>query len=186
MFRDCLFRRTRLASRTYFGNVRFERCVFDQARMHDHIHTFQAEFDDCTFLGRVRAVNFWGGLREDQDLLGRDRNEFAGNDFTGAEVSWVAFNGIDLLAQRFPGPPDHALLDRVSVRAAAAAAIVDGWPDPAHRDEGRFDLEFLASNALERNGDRALLHRSELGRRLPPELRDQLFDALAAQTQIRQ
>ncbi|MED7924278.1 hypothetical protein SMD20_08545 [Nonomuraea sp. LP-02] len=51
-------RRTRFAEYTFFGNVRFERCVFDRSRLRQQTATFDAEFVDCVFIGRVRAMNF--------------------------------------------------------------------------------------------------------------------------------
>lgn len=60
VFRGSVFRRTRFAPSTFFGNVRFERCTFDRSRLRDQTSTFEAEFVDCVFLGRVRNINFWG------------------------------------------------------------------------------------------------------------------------------
>ncbi|MEU7831512.1 hypothetical protein [Nonomuraea sp. NPDC049129] len=182
VFRDCVFRRTRFAPLTFFGNVRFERCVFDGSRLRDQTSTSEAEFVDCVFLGRVRDVNFWGRPTHDQAALGRDRNDFTGNDFTGAELDGVAFRHIDLRAQRFPGLPGYALLDRVSARVEAALPVVERWPDPRHREKARFSLEFLAERALEYNDDHRLVSPSELGRKLPPALREELFEALRGTT----
>jgi uncharacterized protein YjbI with pentapeptide repeats len=91
VFRDCVFRRTRFAPLTFFGNVRFERCIFDRSRLRDQTSTFAAEFVDCVFLGRLRNLNFWGRPTDHQAALGRDRNDFTGNDFTSAELDDVAF-----------------------------------------------------------------------------------------------
>ncbi|MEU7747094.1 hypothetical protein [Nonomuraea sp. NPDC049158] len=182
VFRDCVFRRTRFAPYTSFGNVRFERCVFDGSRLRDQTSTSDAEFVDCVFLGRVRDVTFWGRPTRDQAALGRDRNDFTGNDFTGAELDGVAFRHIDLRAQRFPGLPGYALLDRISARAAAALPLVERWPDPHHRKQARFSLEFLMERALTDNDDHALVSPSRLGRKLPPALREELFEALRGTT----
>ncbi|MCA2225693.1 pentapeptide repeat-containing protein [Nonomuraea aurantiaca] len=182
VFRDCVFRRTRFAPYTSFGNVRFERCVFDGSRLRDQTSTSEAEFVDCVFLGRVRNVTFWGRPTHDQAALGRDRNDFIGNDFTGAELDDVAFRHIDLRAQRFPGLPGYALLDRISARVEAALPLVERWPDPRHRNQARFSLEFLAERALEDNDDHALVNPSKLGRKLPPALREELFAALRSTT----
>jgi uncharacterized protein YjbI with pentapeptide repeats len=177
VFRDCVFRRTRLASWTFFGNVRFERCVFDRSRLRDHTATSEAEFVDCVFLGRVQNVNFWGRPTDHQKALGRDRNDFTGNDFTGAELDYVAFHHIDLRAQRWPGLPGYALLDRISERVEAVLPLVARWPDAQHRKQARFSLEFLAGSALGQNGDQALVSRADMGRKLPPALREELFEA---------
>ncbi|MER6946456.1 hypothetical protein ABT294_20720 [Nonomuraea sp. NPDC000554] len=177
VFRDCVFRRTRFAQSTFFGNVRFERCVFDRSRLTDQTSTFEAEFVDCVFLGRVRNVNFWGRPGDHEAALGRDHNDFTGNDFTGAELDDVAFHHIDLQAQRLPGLPGYALLDRISERVEAVLPLVERWPDARHRQEAGLSLEFLADGALARNDNQALVSPSNMGRKLPPALRQELFDA---------
>ncbi|MCK2215373.1 hypothetical protein MF672_016485 [Actinomadura sp. ATCC 31491] len=178
VFRDCVFRRTRFAEHTFFGNVRFERCVFDRSRLRQQTATREAEFVGCVFLGRVRDVNFWGRpAGRDQAVLGRARNDFTGNDFTGAELDGVAFHHIDLRAQRFPGLPGYALLDRVTERARAVLPLVDAWPEERHRREARLRLRFLVATASAQNDDEALVSPSALGRKLPPALREELFTA---------
>ncbi|WP_432926831.1 pentapeptide repeat-containing protein [Microbispora sp. CA-135349] len=177
VFRDCVFRRTRFAPRTFFGNVRFERCVFDRARLRQQTFTTEAEFVDCVFSGRLREINFWGRPPRDETALGRERNAFTGNDFTAAELDHVAFRHIDLHAQRWPGPPGYALLDRVSARVRAVLPLVESWPDERHREEAHFSLKLLAGRAVERNDDHAVVSPPDMGRRLPPALREELFEA---------
>ncbi|MBE3010955.1 pentapeptide repeat-containing protein [Microbispora sp. NEAU-D428] len=177
VFRECVFRRTRFASLTSFGNVRFERCVFDRARLRQQTFTMEAEFVDCVFSGRLHDINFWGRPTRNQAALGREHNAFTGNDFTAAELDYVAFKHIDLRAQRWPGPPGYALLDRVSARVTAVLPLVDAWPDAKHRKEARFSLEFLAGKAVEHNDDHAVVSPLDMGRRLPPALREELFEA---------
>ncbi|MEN3535113.1 hypothetical protein AAH991_08385 [Microbispora sp. ZYX-F-249] len=178
VFRDCVFRRTRFAPLTFFGNVRFERCVFDRSRLRQQTSTTEAEFVDCVFSGRLREINFWGRPTRNLAALGRARNAFSGNDFTTAELDYVAFKHIDLHAQRWPGPPGYALLDRVSARVRAVLPLVETWPDDRHREEARFSLEFLAGSAVEHNDDHAVVSPLDMGRRLPPALREELFEAL--------
>ncbi|GIH91651.1 pentapeptide repeat-containing protein [Planobispora siamensis] len=179
VFRDCIFRRTRFAPRTFFGNVRFERCLFDRSRLRGQTATSEAEFVDCVFLGRVREVNFWGRPNDhDQAALGRNRNDFTGNDFTGAELEYVAFHHIDLQTQHLPGLPGYALLDRINERVNAVLPLIERWPDPRHRQVARFSLEFLADTAVEQNDDHALVSPLNMGRKLPPALREELFEAL--------
>ncbi|TQS28114.1 pentapeptide repeat-containing protein [Microbispora sp. KK1-11] len=177
VFRDCVFRRTRFAPLTSFGNVRFERCVFDRARLRQQTFTTEAEFVGCVFSGRLHDINFWGRPTKNQAALGRERNAFTGNDFTAAELDDVAFKHIDLYAQRWPGPPGYALLDRVTARMRAVLPLVEAWPDPKHREEARFSLEFLAGSAVEHNDDHAVVSLLDMGRRLPPALREELFAA---------
>ncbi|ETK33132.1 hypothetical protein MPTA5024_26390 [Microbispora sp. ATCC PTA-5024] len=185
VYRNCVFRRTRFPQPVFLGNVRFEKCVFDRSRLRGMTWTQEAEFVGCTFLGRVREVNFWGlpVLHQwppfEKVPLGRGRNEFTGNDFSRAEVEWVAFKHIDLDAQKWPGLPDHALLDRISERVPAVLKLVGSWPDTPHRKQAWSNLEFLAAGTREHGvDDKALVHRLVIGNRLPPELRDEVFKAL--------
>ncbi|WP_235030767.1 pentapeptide repeat-containing protein [Nonomuraea solani] len=183
VYRDCAFRRTLFSPHTFFGNVRFERCVFDRSRLREQTATTEAEFVDCVFAGRVRNINFWGRPADrDQAVLGRDHNDFTGNDFTAAELSHVAFHHIDLRAQRFPGPPGYALLDRITQRVRAVLPMADDWPDERHREEARFALEFLAGTARAWNDDQALVSPADMGRKLPPALREELFAAIRRTT----
>ncbi|GAA4967900.1 uncharacterized protein YjbI with pentapeptide repeats [Nonomuraea thailandensis] len=178
VFRDCVFRRTRFAEFTAFGNVRFEGCTFDRSRLRQQTNTSEAEFVDCVFLGPVRSINFWGRPADrGHAVLGRDRNDFSGNDFTAAELDNVSFRHIDLRAQRFPGLPGYALLGRITERARAVLPLVDNWPDDKHRQEARSALEFLADTARAWTDDQALVSPARLGRRLPPALREELFAA---------
>lgn len=187
VYRNCVFRRTRLASHTYFGNARFEGCLFDGARLRD-IDMPQAEFVDCTFRGKLESINFWGRLREYQEALGRDCNAFSGNDLTDAKLTWVAFNHIDLTAQRLPGLPDYALLDRFGRRVDSALAIIQGWPDGKIKQEAQFKLKLRARWAAEYNEDVALVSRAgpELGQKLPPAIRNQIFRLLTDYSETQQ
>ncbi|GAA3221158.1 hypothetical protein GCM10020216_032350 [Nonomuraea helvata] len=140
VYRNCTFRRTRFAEQTSFGNVRFERCVFDGSRLRGQTATFEAELD------------------------------------------YVAFRHIDLRAQRFPGLPGYVLLDRITERARSVLSLVDGWADERHRKEVRSALEFLVGTAREWNDDQALVSPAHMGRKLPPALREELFDAFRRTT----
>jgi len=98
-YRECDFTRTRLPPRAFLGNARFENCLFDSAFVRT-ASTQEAQFVGCTFRGRVKA-RFWGRPDGHLDALGRDRNDFTGNDFTAADVTGVTFRDIDLGDQRF-------------------------------------------------------------------------------------
>ncbi|GAA3170634.1 hypothetical protein [Nonomuraea salmonea] len=180
VFRGCVFRRTQFPTLTAFGNVRFEGCTFERSRLRLQTNTHEAEFVDCVFAGPIRGVNFWGRPYDfDQAALGRDHNDFSGNDFTAARLDDVAFHHIDVRAQRFSG---HALLDRFTERAKAVLPLIDRWPDAEHRDMARLTLEFLIADAPERIDDVALVSPADLGRKLPPALREELFAALRRTT----
>jgi uncharacterized protein YjbI with pentapeptide repeats len=188
VYRDCVFERTRFGSdNTFFGNARFERCLFDRAKLRKMVFTQEVEFVDCEFRGKVQEVNFWGRPKDRDMVLGRDRNEFRGNDFTQAELVWVAFNDIDLRAQTFPGLPNYALLDRFDERAAAALAIIETWPDEGVKEKLRFNLEFLAEGAGRNDRRDRLISRTgpELGK-VPPDVRSRVFDLLVDQGHIQQ
>lgn len=181
VYRDCLFRRTRFAAHTFWGNTRFERCLFDGARLRNMIQTFDAEFVDCVFRGKLREINFWGRPADGGPNRPPGRapvNDFRGNDFTEADLAGVAFNGIDLRAQRFPGLPDYAVLDRMPERTDAVSALVDAWPDDETKRSALFSLRLEAELAAEHNAGAALVSRTNFGYRLPPDVRSQLFDLL--------
>lgn len=183
VYRECVFARTWLpvATPPFLGNARFERCVFDRARLRGLTSTFEAEFVDCTFRGKLREVNFWGRPESRYNAaLGRSSNDFRGNDFTEAELVWVAFHHIDLRAQRLPGGTEYALVDNVGARVAAALAVVETWPESAAKTGARFALEFHAEQVKQYgHRDEALIARAQLGLKLPPDVRDTLFDLLS-------
>ncbi|MBQ0896029.1 pentapeptide repeat-containing protein [Micromonospora sp. U56] len=175
VYRECVFARTHIPPQAFFGNARFERCIFDRARLRGLTFTHEAQFIGCTFRGKIQDVNFWGTPPEHTAVLGRDRNAFTGNDFTGGDLLGVAFKHIDLHAQRLPGLPDYAVLDRVDQRVAAALAAMADWPDEEIKTEAAWSLRFGANDAIEYNDGHALVSRSWVGRRLPPDVRDQIF-----------
>ncbi|GID92269.1 pentapeptide repeat-containing protein [Amorphoplanes digitatis] len=178
VYRDCVFSRTRLPRQAYFGNARFERCVFDGARLRDLTSTGEAQFVGCTFRGKIQDVRFWGTPDRHAAALGRERNAFTGNDFTGADLLDVEFRNIDLHAQRFPGLPGYAVLDRVDRRVAYALAAVAEWPDDEIKGRAERSLRIGAEFAVRDNGGHALVSRSWVDRRLPPDVRDRIFRML--------
>ncbi|GAB2826438.1 hypothetical protein GCM10027176_33550 [Actinoallomurus bryophytorum] len=178
LYRECVFARTRIPPEAFFGNARFERCLFEGARLRDLIHTHEAQFVECTFRGKIQNTNFWGKPTERALVLGRDRNAFTGNDLTGADLLDVAFIHIDLDAQRLPGLPDYSVLDRVDQRVAVALAAMADWPDNEIQTEAARSLRFQADCAIEYNNGHAVVSRNWVGRRLPPDVRDQIFGML--------
>ncbi|MEU1244250.1 hypothetical protein ABZ388_28190 [Micromonospora parva] len=186
VFRECVFARTRIPPEAYFGNVRFERCAFDGARLRDLTSTHNAQFVGCVFRGKIQDVNFWGTTTERNAALGRDRNAFSDNDFTGAELLNVAFRHIDLDAQRFPGLPDYAVLNRVDQRVEAALAAMADWPDDETKTKAAWSLRFAADWAIKYNDGHALVSRNWASRRLPPGVRDQIFWMLVNYTDDQQ
>ncbi|GLY77065.1 pentapeptide repeat-containing protein [Actinoallomurus iriomotensis] len=175
LYRECVFARTRIPPQAFFGNARFERCVFDGARLRDLIHTHTAQFVECRFRGKIQDANFWGRPTKHTAALGRDRNAFTGNDFTGADLIDVGFRHIDLHAQRFPGLPDYAVLDRVDQRVKGALAAMADWPDGEVKTKAARSLRFQADWAIAYNNGHAVVSRNWVDRRLPPDVRDQIF-----------
>jgi hypothetical protein len=182
-FVDCVFRRTRFPlGNTLFGNARFERCVFDNARLRD-LRLDAAEFIDCAFRGRVWHTIFFG-VPMGMSKPDRPRNEWHGNDFSGADLVDVDFRDIDLRAQRWPTDRDeYALIDRIDGRAGAATAAIharpdQAWPDRTAPDQALRAVEFLRTHAHRDPHGFVLVRRRELGYRLPPQLRDQLWSLL--------
>lgn len=115
---DCNFSCLR-TSHMRGGFARFIRCSFKDVDIRDWF-CFNAEFIDCVFTGRLRKCVFNGAVsEEDRSWVGRDRNDFRGNDFSGATLIDVAFRtGVDLERQRLPCGPDYLYVPN------AAAAIV--------------------------------------------------------------
>ncbi|MFF5225834.1 hypothetical protein [Dactylosporangium sp. NPDC000521] len=178
-----MFRRTRFPlGNTYLGDVRFERCLFDNARIRE-LNTECAEFVECVFRGRVWHTVFNGATGAMAGTPGRSRNEWRGNDFTDAELVDVDFRDIDLRAQRWPADgAEYALIDDVDSRAAAAVAAIqaapDGtWPEPALAVQA---IEFVCTGRPRDPNGFVLVRRKELGHRLPPKVREQLWTLLVS------
>ncbi|MFO0789514.1 MAG: hypothetical protein U0805_08650 [Pirellulales bacterium] len=110
------------------GFARFVRCSFRNIDFRSWL-CFGAEFIDCVFTGRLKGCIFNGTLLEqDQPYLGRVRNEFHGNDFSGADLDDVAFRtGIDLTQQRLPCGPEYLYVSdapRAVAEARSAAQLL--------------------------------------------------------------
>ncbi|WP_170153981.1 pentapeptide repeat-containing protein [Actinoplanes italicus] len=185
VYRDCAFARTKIPARAFFGNARFERCVLDHAGQLGWRFSGQpAQFVDCTFRGRIKNCIFDGTVTGHSTALGRDRNAFTGNDFTGAELVDNVFRHIDLRAQIFPGPPGHALLDRFDERVEAVLAA---YPDPPadHIWSGVvWWLRYRAEKAVEFNDGYAQVSPDSLGPWIPHDVGERLFHLLVAHGQV--
>lgn len=104
----CQFRNIKLPRQnTYFGNCRFEGCLFDdtlRSTVVEPIFTGPAEFVNCRFLGRISCIVFDGKVkgRDIAARIGRKESAFTGNDFSQAILKSVDFRDIDLAAQQLP------------------------------------------------------------------------------------
>lgn len=180
-FVDCVFRRTRFPlGNTYLGNARFERCVFDGARLRD-LRIDGSEFVDNVFSGRIWHTVFYGVPGHWSAGTDRPGNAWHGNDFSKADLVDVDFRDIDLRAQRWPEDRDeYALIDRVDERTAAATATITAappgeWAEPAKALQA---VDFLRTGVQRDPHGFVLVRRRELWHRLPPPTRDRLWALL--------
>lgn len=112
------------------GYARFVRCSFCDVDLRDWF-CFTVELIDCTFSGRLRRSFFNGTVPEEKRrVVGRERNEFRGNDFSATTFIDVGFrSGIDLTQQQLPSGPDYLYLADAAVALQRARADVIGWDD---------------------------------------------------------
>jgi uncharacterized protein YjbI with pentapeptide repeats len=179
VYRDCVFVRTKIPARAFFGNAHFERCVFDHAGQHGWRFGDQpAQFVDCTFRGRIRFCIFDGVPQRHLTALGRDRNAFTGNDFTGAELVDSVFQHIDLRAQIWRGAPAQALLDRFDQRVAAVLATATDRPDDRVWADVVWWLRHRAEKAVAFNDGYAVVSPDSLGPWIPLDVGEKLFRLL--------
>jgi hypothetical protein len=93
------------------GVARFERCSFRDVVLQEW-WCFEVEMIDCVFTGLLNTVVFNGTVpKEYRKWVGRQRNAFEGNDFSGADLFDVAFRtGIDLDRQKLPTGDNYLYL----------------------------------------------------------------------------
>ncbi|MEU4623377.1 hypothetical protein AB0G04_25825 [Actinoplanes sp. NPDC023801] len=181
VYRDCIFVLTKIPASAHFGNARFERCVFDHAGQRGWRFGGPAQFVDCTFRGRVQNCVFGGTTDGYRTVLGRDRNAFTGNDFTGADLVGNVFQHADLRAQTFRGAPDQTLLDRFDQRVEAVLAAFPARPGDRVWSDVVWWLRERSRQAVEFNGGCAVVSPDGLVPRLPPDISERLFRMLADQ-----
>jgi hypothetical protein len=140
------------------GFARFVRCSFCDVDLRDWF-CFAVELVDCVFTGRMRHSFFNGTVPEDQRVfVGRERNEFRGNDFSGMKLEDVSFRtGIDLTQQRLPSGPEYLYLPVAAVAVQRARAEVVQWDDLDRRREAMVFINILEEDVAK--GQRQLLLR---------------------------
>jgi len=109
------------------GFARFVECSFQNADIRNWI-CFAVEMIDCMFSGTLRQVIFNGTVpAEKRQFVGREHNEFRGNNFSALKLMDVTFRtGIDLTKQRLPSSPDYIYLsDPAPVLARSRQALVE-------------------------------------------------------------
>lgn len=177
VYRNCRFERADLRGITLVGNARFERCSFVGAKI-EGWRADCAEFVDCVFGGRLRDCRFAGRPWTCPGDVGRDRNDFRGNDFRAAELDGVMFvYGIDLAAQRLPEGPEYIRLDRLAARIGRARAIIARWPDDTARERAFAMLRIYSEDGYAEQ--RELFTRRSTVKVLGPELVEQVWALLA-------
>jgi uncharacterized protein YjbI with pentapeptide repeats len=101
LYRGCTFDRSTIYALDP-GNARFERCRFLGVTLIEWVGR-ALEMVDCEFTGAISRSWFSGTLdAQDAAYYGRATNEFAGNNFRGASLVDVQFEGIELAAQLLP------------------------------------------------------------------------------------
>jgi len=127
VYRDCSFDGAKIHGMGIGGFYRFERCSFRNVDLRNWFCAGAIDIVDCVFTGKLRKAVFMGAPPDEMRAqYRRDRNEFCGNDFSGAQLFDVGFrNGIDLTQQRLPMGPDYLYIPEAAgtLRAAWAEAI---------------------------------------------------------------
>jgi hypothetical protein len=160
------------------GLARFVRCSFKDVDIRKW-RSDDAEFIDCVFTGRLEECIFYGTVPEqDRPWVGREKNEFRGNDFSGCDLVDVAFRaGIDLDQQKLPIGPEYLYLSDAAAAIERANATIEGWYDPGMRKQGLSLLETIAMGVG--GGQRQRLLRADNYYGIDPrEVVDGVFAAL--------
>lgn len=130
------------------GNARFVRCTFRNANLKSW-YCVAVEMIDCVFSGSLELVAFAGAVRPPYEgRVERQRNQFAGNDFSQASFRDVGFRyGIDLNTQRLPNSPDWLRVRNATAALAAAEGLVNTWEDLQQRGRAQGLLKTLADES---------------------------------------
>lgn len=176
-FIDCTFDGTHFGRDVQLSDSRFERCAFTNVKLRGW-QAFHAEFIDCVFTGELRDCWFTGTTKRAM-FPKRERNEFRGNDFSGATLISCAFDyGIDVHAQTWPSDADYVILDRLHERVAAARAQLARWRDDDAREPALATLSVMADRGMQYQDSRILRRSDWLD--WMPDVRDELFRLLEA------
>jgi uncharacterized protein YjbI with pentapeptide repeats len=157
-FVECVFDGARLVG--LGGRSRFVRCSFRGIDGSDWIFN-KAELIDCTFTGRLRKAIFSGTVPQQfRADVGRECNEYRGNDFSGMDLIDVTFRaGIDLTKQHLPSGPQYLYLPNAHEIVDRARAEVGSWAESKDRNTAVSILDGLADEV--KSGQRQLLLRRD-------------------------
>jgi hypothetical protein len=157
-FVECIFDGARLVG--VGSRSRFVRCSFRDIDASNWIFN-RAELIDCTFTGRLRKAIFSGAVPQQfRADVGRERNEFHGNDFSGMELIDVTFRaGIDLTQQQLPSGSQFIYLPDAGEIVNGARSDVATWPESKDQKTAMGILNTLADEV--KAGQKQLLLRPD-------------------------
>ncbi|MBP2328479.1 hypothetical protein JOF56_008864 [Kibdelosporangium banguiense] len=144
-FVECVFDRCTMKDLSP-GRATFVNCSFRDVKIRNFFcHT--AQFVDCTFTGRIRKAIFSARPTATTRNLGRDRNEYRGNDFSGARLEDTSFRGgIDLDLQRLPEGSEYLIVRNAGDVLERAVEYVAAWSEEDLRQDALIKLGVLGSN----------------------------------------
>jgi len=175
-YRECRFDRADLRGVSP-GYTRFERCSFDGATIAEWFAS-NAAFVDCSINATIRTSKFAGRSwnRSALQRLRNTRNEFAGNDFSGADIHDTSFVlGIDLSAQRLPVSPLYVHIRSAAARVEEARRSILGWNDDEQRADALLMLDVYEDDLVEQVD--LFARRDDLST-MDPEVRDRVWALL--------
>jgi hypothetical protein len=160
------------------GFTRYVRCTFRNVELRDWT-CFETEFIDCVFTGRLRKCIFNGTpLEDDRAWLGREKNEFRGNDFSGAELIDVAFRtGINLDLQRLPSGPDYLYVPDAAAAIERAKRGLAQWKPDTELQRLAMVIVTVKANAVAEGQRQFLMHLPDYykgSRKFPREVVDKV------------
>lgn len=175
IYRECSFDGSNIQASTV-GFARFEKCSFRNVSLRQWI-CFAAEFVDCYFSGRAERAVFYGSSPYGEAaVVGRNQNEFRGNDFVEMELIDVAFRGgIDLTRQHLPSGSSYLFLKDARKAVVEARSHVALWSDERQRSKGLAFLKTLMDE-IASGQEQLLIHMDDFAG--PRAARNELFAVL--------
>jgi hypothetical protein len=144
-FVECVFDRCTMKDLSP-GRATFVNCSFRDVKIRNFF-CHKAQFVDCTFTGRIRKAIFSAKPTATTRNLGRDRNEYRGNDFSGVRLEDTAFRGgVDLDLQRLPEGPEYLIVRNAGEVLERAAEYIAAWPEEDLRKDALIKLSVLGSD----------------------------------------
>jgi hypothetical protein len=177
-YEGCVFDRSRLRF-TFAGFARFVSCSFRQIEFSNWLCT-GCEFVDCVFSGKLDGARFFGTVPErDRRLVGRDQNEFDGNDFSEASFRDVSFTGgIDLARQQLPIGRGYLYIPHAAEAVSRVWLDVIRWKDLTVRRNAIAMISTLEVDV--RAGQEQMLIQRDTFARGRDEAVDRVFEMLAS------